>query len=113
MTGGGGAVVSWAWLMPVLCASLAALLTRGIAITSSKARKKAWVFETLVTALTVLVAAVITEERDLSIMFAMFTGIGVGAMGVGIISIARTAAVTMITNLAKSILSATPPVDKI
>lgn len=98
----------YTWLAPIACGCLAALIVRGIAISTPTTKRRVWTFEALVTALSVLLTGVIAEERGLTIMYATFAGVGIGGMGVGVISIARTAAGTMITNLARSILSATP-----
>lgn len=68
-------------------------------------------FETLVTVLSVLLTGVIVADQGLGIMNGTLAGMGIGALGVGAIRLTKTAAVTMITNLARSILSATPPDD--
>ncbi|KQS01493.1 hypothetical protein ASG11_17725 [Sphingomonas sp. Leaf357] len=97
--------------MPIFCACFAALIVRGITISTPSKRKKVWVFELLVTALSVLLTGVIVADRGLGIMNATLSGIGIGSLGVGVISIAKSAGVTMIKNLARSILSTTPPDD--
>lgn len=116
MTAGTAAVTSvstgtvWGWLLPVLCGCLAAAIVRGISITTPRKKRRVWVFEALVTALSVLLTGVIVHDQAYSIMYATFVGTGVGGLGVGVITIARSAAANMITNMAKAILSAnTPP----
>lgn len=59
-------------------------------------RKKVWRFEALVTALVVLMTAVVTEEKSLSPMWAVSLGTGLGGLGFGVVSIARTSVVAAI-----------------
>lgn len=101
-----------AWIAPVACACFAALIVRGISITTPSRKKRVWMFEGLVTALSVLLTAVVVSDRGVGVMNATLCGVGIGSLGVGVISIARTAMVTMITNLAKSILSANDTPEK-
>jgi hypothetical protein len=82
--------------MSIACGCLAALIVRGIIITTPSKRKKVWRFEALVTALVVLVTAVVVEERSLTPMWATGAGIGIGGIGVGLIGIARTSVVAAI-----------------
>jgi hypothetical protein len=102
---------TWAWLIPVFCGCCGALIVRGVTVTTPTKKKKVWRFEALVTALVILVTAVVVEEKAMTPMYATFAGIGFGAFGVGIIGVARTAAVTILTNLAKTFLSLTPTAD--
>jgi hypothetical protein len=97
------------WIMPIVTGCFAAAIVRGISISTPTKRKRVWMFEALVTALSVLLTGVIVYDRNLGIMYATIAGVGIGGLGVGVITIARTAAATMITNLAKSVLSATDP----
>jgi hypothetical protein len=98
----------YAWLIPIVCGCLAALLVRGIVVSKPTRLKKAWVFEALVTALSVLVTGVAVADQHFGVMSATMTGIGLGGLGVGIITIGKTWAGTVITNLAKSVLSVSP-----
>ena len=94
---------------PLLCGCLAALIVRGIAITTPSRKKRVMVFEILVTLLSVLLTGVTIYDRQYTIMYATFTGMGIGALGVGVISMARTWATTMLQNLAKSYLASSDP----
>jgi hypothetical protein len=85
-----------AWLIPVICGCIAALIVRGIIVTKPTKRKKVWRFEALVTALVVLLTAVIVEEKGLSPMWAVWTGMGLGGAGFGVVTIARTSVVAAI-----------------
>jgi hypothetical protein len=79
---------------------------RGITVTTPSKKKRIWVFELLVTMLSVLLTGVIVHDRSMSISAAAFLGVGVGGLGVGVISIARTAVGSFVRNLAKSVLGA-------
>jgi hypothetical protein len=92
----------YAWLIPVVCGCLAALIVRGITVTTPTKRKKVWRFELLVTLLVLLLTGVIVEEQAMSVMRATFLGIGLGGMGVGVISFFRNASLAAL----KSMLSA-------
>lgn len=94
---------------PLMCGCLAALIVRGIAITTPSRKKRVIVFEVLVTLLSVLLTGAIIFDRQYTIMYATFTGMGIGALGVGVIGMARTWAKTMLQNLAKSYLAASDP----
>ena len=94
---------------PLMCGCLAALIVRGIAITTPSRKKRVMVFEVLVTLLSVLLTGTIIYDRQYTIMYSTFTGMGVGALGVGVIGMARTWAKTMLQNLAKSYLAASDP----
>jgi hypothetical protein len=91
---------------PLMCGCLAALIVRGIAITTPSRKKRVMVFEVLVTLLSVLLTGTIIYDRQYTIMYSTFTGMGIGALGVGVIGMARTWATTMLQNLAKSYLAA-------
>ncbi len=88
-----------------MCGCLAALIVRGIAITTPSRKKRVMVFEILVTLLSVLLTGTIIFDRQYTIMYATFTGMGIGALGVGVISMARTWATTMLQNVAKAYLA--------
>ncbi len=94
---------------PLMCGCLAALIVRGIAITTPSRKKRVMVFEILVTLLSVLLTGTIIYDRQYTIMYSTFTGMGIGALGVGVIGMARTWAKTMLQNLAKSYLAASDP----
>lgn len=94
---------------PLMCGCLAALIVRGIAITTPSRKKRVMVFEVLVTLLSVLLTGTIIYDRQYTIMYATFAGMGIGALGVGVIGMARTWAKTMLQNLAKSYLAASDP----
>lgn len=96
----------YAWIAPVGVGCLAALIVRGIAVTTPTKKKRAWLFELLVTMLSVLLTCVIVYDRDMAISAAAFLGMGVGGLGVGVISIARTAVGGFVKNLARSVLGA-------
>ncbi|MGU3389181.1 hypothetical protein [Sphingomonas sp. M1A8_2b] len=94
---------------PLMCGCLAALIVRGIAITTPSRKKRVMVFEVLVTLLSVLLTGAIIFDRQYTIMYATFAGMGIGALGVGVIGMARTWAKTMLQNIAKSYLAASDP----
>jgi hypothetical protein len=103
---GAAAPHPYTWLAPVGVGCLAALIVRGITVTTPSKKKRIWVFELLVTMLSVLLTGVIVHDRSMSISAAAFLGVGVGGLGVGVISIARTAVGSFVRNLAKSVLGA-------
>lgn len=94
-----------AWA-PLLSGCLAALIVRGIAMSTPTKRKKVFVFELLVTALSVLLTGVVIYDRQYTIMYATLSGMGIGALGVSVIGMARSWATSMLQNLAKSVLAA-------
>ncbi|MEG3162976.1 hypothetical protein U1701_00030 [Sphingomonas sp. PB2P19] len=91
---------------PLLAGCLAALIVRGIAMSTPTKRKKVFLFEMLVTALSVLLTGVVIYDRQYTIMYATLSGMGIGALGVSVIGMARTWATSMLQNLAKSVLAA-------
>jgi hypothetical protein len=91
---------------PLLSGCLAALIVRGIAMSTPTKRKKVFLFELLVTALSVLLTGVVIYDRQYTIMYATLSGMGIGALGVSVIGMARTWATSMLQNLAKSVLAA-------
>jgi len=94
---------------PLMCGCLAALIVRGISITTPSKKKRYMVFEILVTLLSVLLTGTVIYDRQYTIMYATFTGMGIGALGVGVIGMARSWAKTMLQNLARSYLAASDP----
>lgn len=95
----------YAWLASIAVGCLAAMIVRGVSILDpAQKKKRVWSFEALVTMLSVLLTAVIVHDRAMSIAAATFAGVGIGGLGVGVISIARTAAGNFIRNMAKSVL---------
>lgn len=98
----------WSWLVPIVVGCVAALLVRGIAITTPSKRKTTWVFEALVTALGVLLTAVIVAEKSCGIMEATLIGMGVGGLGVGVITIGKNAVTTIITSIAQNMSGPKP-----
>lgn len=89
----------YAWIIPIVCGCLAALIVRGITITTPTKRKKVWAFELLVTLLVLLLTGVIVEEREMTVMSATILGIGLGGTGVGVISFARNASLAALKSL--------------
>jgi hypothetical protein len=83
----------------VVCGCLAALIVRGITVSTPTKRKKVWRFELLVTLLVLLLTGVIVEEQAMSVMRATFLGIGLGGTGVGVISFARNASLAALKSL--------------
>lgn len=108
---GATATHPYAWIASVGVGCLAALLVRLIAIATPTKKKRAIVFELLVTMLSVLLTGVIVYDQGLSISAGAFLGTGIGSLGVGVISIARTAAGEFIQNMARSIIASKPPSD--
>jgi hypothetical protein len=53
----------YAWIIPIICGCLAALIVRGITVSTPTKRKKVWRFELLVTLLVLLLTGVIVEEQ--------------------------------------------------
>lgn len=97
----------YAWVAPVGVACLAALIVRGITISTPSKKKRAWAFELLVTALSVLLTGVVAYDRALSISGGAFFGMGIGGIGVGVITIGRSMALSSLRNLAAGYLAAT------
>ena len=93
----------WTWLAPILCGCVAALLVRGIAITTPSKRKTTWLFEALVTALSVLITGVLVADHRLGIMEATMSGVGIGGLGVGVITIGKTTMTTILQSIAANI----------
>lgn len=81
----------YAWIIPIVCGCLAALIVRGITVTTPTKRKKVWRFELLVTLLVLLLTGVVVEEQGMTVMMATITGMGLGSLGIGVIKIARNA----------------------
>ena len=96
-----------AWTAPISCACFAALIVRRITISTPSKRKRVRIFEALVTILSILLTDVIVFDRGLGVMSATMLGVGIGGLGVGVITFTKLAAATMITNLAKSMLATT------
>lgn len=94
---------------PLLCGCLAALIVRGIAITTPSRKKRVMLFEVLVTLLSVLLTGVTIYDRQYTIMYATFTGMGIGALGVGVIGMARTWATSLLKSMAQSYLASSDP----
>ena len=92
----------WMWLAPILCGCVAALLVRGIAITTPTKRKTTWLFEALVTALSVLITGVLVADHRLGIMEATMSGVGIGGLGVGVITLGKTTVTAIITSIGQS-----------
>lgn len=99
----------WVWLAPILCGTLAALIVRGIAITTPSRRKTTWIFEVLVTALSVLLTGVIVADSQLGIMQATMTGVGIGGLGVGVITFGKSAALSVLEAITKGMGGGTRP----
>lgn len=99
----------WTWLVPIVVGCVAALLVRGISITTPTKRKTTWLFEALVTALGVLLTGVIVAEKSFGIMEATLLGMGIGGLGVGVITIGKATATTIITSIAQSMTGNTKP----
>jgi len=66
-------------------------------------------FEVLVTLLSVLLTGVTIYDRQYTIMYATFTGMGIGALGVGVIGMARTWATSLLKSMAQSYLASSDP----
>lgn len=74
-------------------------------------RKKIWLYETLVTCMSVMLTGGWVYDQHLGYLAAIMSGFGIGALGIGALSIARTSAVSMLTLWAKSWVGAATPDD--
>lgn len=99
---------AYAWLIPVVCGCLAALIVRGITVTTPTKRKKVWRFELLVTLLVLLLTAVIVEEKEMSVMVATMVGMFLGSLGIGVIKFARNMSVAALKEALGGIDSTKP-----
>lgn len=75
-------------------------------ITTPSKKKRVFAFEFLVTALSVLLTGAVIYDRHYTIMYATFSGMGIGALGVSVIGMARSWATSILQNLAKTVLAA-------
>ena len=73
---------------PLVVTVCGALMTRLI-VSLKAGGKKRWLLDGLVTGLSVLVSALWVQANNLSLLPAVVSGIGFGALGVGIISVAK------------------------
>jgi hypothetical protein len=96
------------WAMPLITGVIGALLVRAILLATPSKKKRAWLYETLVTVLSMMVTGVAVSHFQFGIFEAMWTGMGLGALGVGIITASKTAIMTTLVGWLRSI---DPPKD--
>lgn len=101
----------YAFVVPVLLGCIAALIARGVSMSAPTRRKKTWVYEILITCMSVMLAGGWVYDQKLGYFTAIVSGLGIGALGVGALSLARTSAVNMLTIWAKSWLGSSHPND--
>jgi len=73
---------------PCIVTICATLMTRLIVSLNTNTRPR-WLLDTCITCLSMLVAALWTQSKDLTLLPAAITGIGFGALGIGIIGFAK------------------------
>lgn len=103
----------YAWIgqfMPMVVGIIMVILVRSV-VDMKATKKSKWNYNLLVTAMCALFTGVFVHEYSLSAGTATLFGMGVGAMGVGIIGFGKTFLDTFMANYNKSQQNDTKPVE--